>query len=347
MADNQYQSQPSPGQSIPIPTGFPVSWDDPVDARRLWRLDPIHYPNPLPVLEHDLHQGYDAAGMSRGLESYNLPLRSLQRNINGYLYSSIISADAQPEFLPRLMYHVKRFAPGLVRRMEDQAVAGMSKKYLEPVNARLENLRTFWEGELLPEVQMLLGRWRAFDLDGAGWEALLAHLEWTLEANEQAGYLHSLIAVPIFLGLSEFDELYNELFPHAGPFDNHQLLLGFDNQFSRGDRWLWNLGRKALTMPAVQEILEREAAAGILLALNKSATGQVFVEEFNRFVAQHGHRNAFISYSARGWQEDPSPLIKLLKDYISLPDRDKFAELEAEGVERERRVAQAQPRSGN
>jgi phosphohistidine swiveling domain-containing protein len=341
MTDNPNQSQPAPGQSIPIPADFPVSWDDPVDARKLWRLDPIHYPNPLPVLEHDLHQGYDSAGMMRGLESYNLPIRNLQRNINGYLYSSIISADAQPEFLPRFMYHVKRFAPGLVKRMEDKAVAGMSKKYLEPVNARLKNLRTFWEEELLPEVETLLGSWRAFDLDGADWDALLAHLEWTLEANEQAGYLHSLIAVPIFLGLSEFDELYKELFPDAGPFDNHQLLLGFDNEFLRGDRWLWNLGRKALTMPAVQEILEREAAADILPALSKSATGQVFVEEFNRFVAQHGHRNAFISYSARGWQEDPSAVIKLLKDYITLPDRDKSAELEAEGVERERRVAAA------
>jgi phosphohistidine swiveling domain-containing protein len=344
MASYRKHSQPAPGESIPVKADFPVSWDDPADAKILWRLDPIHYPNPLPLLEHDLHRGYDGAGTTRGLESYNLPIRYLMRNINGYLYNSVIPVDAPPEIVPRLMYSFKRIAPGLVKRMEDKAVAAMSQQYLGPIETRLNDLSAYWEKELLPEIQMLLRRWRDFDLDGAAWESLLEHLEWTLEANEQTGYLHSLIAVPFLLGLSEYDELYNELFPDAGPFDSHKLLQGFDNIFLQGDRWLWNLGRKALTMPAVQEILGKEAAADVLPALYESVTGQVFVEEFNRFVAQHGHRNAFISYSAPGWQEDPSPVIKLLKDYITQPVRDKSAELEAEGVERERWVAEVRAR---
>lgn len=336
------QGQPASGQTIPVPADFPVSWDDPADAKRLWQLDPIHYPKPLPLLEHDLLQGWLVAGNTRGLASYNLPIRYLQRNINGYLYNSISPENDLPEFVPRLMHRVKRFAPGLVKRIENQAVSSMSRKYLEPVEARLIDLRAYWEEELLPEIKDLLRRWRSFDLDGAGWGELLAHLEWTLESNERGGCLHTLIAVPFLLGLSEFEEFYNELFPDAGSFDIHKLTQGYDNQFLLADRWLWNLGRKALTMPAVQAILEREAAAEVIPALKQTAAGQVFLEEFNRFIVAHGHRNIFAMYSLPSWQEDPTPVIKLLKDYITQPDRDLSAELEADASERERLSAKAQ-----
>jgi pyruvate,water dikinase len=310
----------------------------------LWRLDAIHYPNPLPLLEHDLHQGYDGAGTVRGLASYNLPMHYLLRNFNGYLYSAIVPASAPPEFVMRLMQGFKRVAPGLVKRMENRAVADMSQKYLVLVEARLQNLHPFWVAEALPAIQALLRRWRSFDLDGAGWAPLLAHLEWTLAANEEAGYWHTLLMVPFLLAMSEFDELYRELFSDVDPFGSHRLLQGYDNCLLQGDRWLWQLGRKALTMPAVQDILERESAAGVLPALRQSATGQVFVEELERFIAEHGHRNSFVAYSARSWHEDPTPVIKMLKDYITQPDRDLATELEAEGIERERRVAEARAR---
>lgn len=339
MAISSLQTQPGPGQPIPLPDDFPVSWEKREDATRLWRLDPMHFPNPLPVLEHDLHQGLDVAGANAALESYNFPFRWVLRNFNGYLYNSVIPLNAPPDVVPRLMHGFKRFAPDLVRRMESRAVRSMSERYIEPVEARLKDLRAYWERELLPEIESLLARWRAFDLDGASWEALRGHLEWTLQANVRVGTLHGLIAVPYLYGWSEYDELYHDLFPDAGIFDSHKLTQGFDNQLLQADRWLWRLARKALTMPAVQAILEREAAADVIPALRQSAAGQVFLEEFDRFVAEHGHRNVFVIYSARGWQEDPTPVIKLLKDYITQPDRDMAAELAAEAAERERRVA--------
>ena len=340
MPTTNDRRQAAPGQPVPIPADFPVTWESPEDAKRLWRLDPLHYPNPLPLLEHDLHQGYDVTGSNRALESYNFPFRWVMRNINGYLYSSIIPKSAPPELVSRPMFHIKRFAPGVVRRVEERATAGVSATYLGSLEKRVDTLRGYWEQEVLPEVQALLARWRNFDLQGASWTALMAHLEWTLQANVRAGCLHGMVAPPLLYVWSEFDELYNELIPEAGPFDSHKLLQGFDNTFLQGDRWLWNLGRKALTMPGVQAVLDREAACDVISALQESGTGQVFLEELNDFVSEQGHRNAFVSYSARGWQEDPTPVIKLLKDYITRPDRDMAAQLTAEAMERERYIAE-------
>jgi phosphohistidine swiveling domain-containing protein len=344
MATNSRQTQPAPGQTIPVPAGFPVGWDDPADAKLLWRLDPLHFPEPLPVLEHDLHQGLNVEGTNRALESYHFPFRWVMRDIHGYLYTSVIPLNGPPEFVMRLVHHAGRIAPGLVKGLQDKAVVRMSERYLEPVRARLEDLGGYWEKELMPEVESLLARWRAFDLESASWEALLAHLEWTLEANVQVGKLHGLIAMPYLYGWSEFDELYKELFPDSDPFESHRLTQGFDNQFLKGDRQLWGLGRKALTMPAVQEILESEAAVDVIPALRQTAAGQVFLEEFERFIAEHGHRNAFIHYSKPGWGEDPVPVIKVLKDYITQLDRDMSSELAAEAAERERRVSEVRTR---
>ena len=44
-------SAPKPGQPIPTPPDFPVTWDDPKDAKLTWSLFPANK-TPIPPLIH-------------------------------------------------------------------------------------------------------------------------------------------------------------------------------------------------------------------------------------------------------------------------------------------------------
>jgi hypothetical protein len=46
----QTTSQPAVNAPIQPPPDFPVTWEDPADEGRLWVIDLMHYPEPLPLL---------------------------------------------------------------------------------------------------------------------------------------------------------------------------------------------------------------------------------------------------------------------------------------------------------
>lgn len=245
------------------------------------------------------------------------------------------------------MNQVRRFVPGVIKAIESKAVAAVSKAYEANLNPYINNLEALWSETLLPEIKGYLARWEAFDPDGASMPDLLAHLDQVLAQAERIGTVHFLIFGPYIFAMSQFEELYRDLFDgdHSNGSDAFaacRLLQGFDNMILAGDRMLWHLSRKALTMPAVQEILENEAAADVIPALQRSAAGQVFLSEFDAFLREHGQRGAM--YSPIGevsWLENPTPVVKMLKDYITQPDRDLEAEMAAEAAERERLVRKA------
>jgi pyruvate,water dikinase len=82
-----------------------------------------------------------------------------------------------------------------------------------------------------------------------------------------------------------------------------------------------------------------------MVALEESPGGRAFLGRLQAYLKEYGQlgEKPFQLY-APGWIEDPTPMIKNLKDYITQPDRDLEAELAALAVEREELVAQARQR---
>ena len=342
MHDRNGNTPLAPGQQIPIPDNFPVAWTDPDETKLLWQLDPMHYPDPMRPLEFDLMAAIYAAGMKHALQAYDLPVRLEARQINTYLYGAFTPQGLPPAPVIRLTNQLKRVLPGLVNTIERKAVAAMTQRYLAKMEPVIAQLGTIWVDEFLPEIKQSLAEWAAFELSAAPADQLVTHFEATLAKAKRAGEIHFLIAFPYLLALSRFDDLYVELFAEAKPFDSYRLLQGFDNKNLQGGRALWQLSRKAQTMPEVRHILEYEPIGTIIPKLEESVAGQIFLTEFQAYLAEYGQRgDKFSTIADVSWLEDPTPVIKSLKDYIRQPNRDMIAELAAEADERERLVAVA------
>ena len=343
-------SQIAPGKPIPAPENFAVTWENPDDQRLHWNLDSYHYPNAMAPLAFELTATIYEDGCSRAATEFDMPFRFEGRRINTYLFRAIIPIGVPRDGVVRLLNRVKRFAPSVIGSIESKTTSTLIRKYLVKLDPVIDDLGAYWNETLLPKVRQYLAEWEAFDLEQATMPDLLAHLDSVVTGAERIGTIHYLIHLPNLFAMSQFDELFRDLFESDssgvdGALAPFRLLQGFDNMILAGDRMLWDLGRKALTMPAVQGILEEKAAAEVIPALEESAAGQVFLEELDAFLREHGQRGAMFSAIGEvSWIEDPTPVVKMLKDYVTQPDRNPQAELAAEAAERERLLNKARAR---
>jgi pyruvate,water dikinase len=179
---------------------------------------------------------------------------------------------------------------------------------------------------------------------GMSLDQLRAHLAETIKRGERMGALHGVV-FPMLFAMSQFEELYCELFEGATTLDALRLTQGFDNKTMEGDRALWQLSRTARSTPEVRAILSRHAAGDVILALEKSAASQKFLADLRAWLAQYGQRlNSVFALSEPSWIEDPTPAIQNLQAYVAIPDLRPEMEPAALAAEREKAVAEARAR---
>jgi phosphohistidine swiveling domain-containing protein len=300
---------------LEAPTNFPVSWPRAEDAAQFWVHNRMHFPRPLTAMDHEVARLYFEDGITAAGLVYDVPLRVRVARINSYFYMSV-GAD-----------------PG--------AMGGRPE---EKLRAAMAGLDARWRDEHLPEIRRHLAFWSEFDLAGASMPALLDHFEETIARERRLLEVHFLVWYPMMIAVSSFHDLHHELFGGDDAFDAYKLLQGFESLTVAGSRALWRLSRRALTSPTARQVLEGEAAADVLPALAASADGRAFRAELDAYLAEYGQRGDGWCVSHPSWIEDPTPVLKMLKDYVGQPERDLDAELAAGAAERERLVAEARRR---
>lgn len=311
------------GHRIPVPPDFPVQWDDPSHERLFWTHERMHCPHPISPAMGSLDP---EAGFNFAAETYGLPIRMYSRVINSYRYTAVAPVTFDPDELA--------------------AMGQRAQENLQPVLLRL---REIWESELLPEIKQLLADADSFDLRAAAMPELLAHLNETIVRSARLWQIHFTTVLPVGLAMSLFHDFHCDLFGSQSAFDAYRLLQGFDNKNLETDRALWQLSRKALATPVVRAVLAEQATADVVPALEQTPEGRAYLVELRAYLDEYGQRcassvgNAF-ELADPSWIEDPTPVIKNLKDYITQPDRDLDAEMATLEVERERLLAEARER---
>lgn len=301
-------------------SAFPVVWERPEDAQIFWQQDRMHFPDPMTLMDTEFVKVLYGYGFNRAAERYQMPIRANARRINTYHYDSMA-----PHIPPEQM----------------EAQGKLAEAEVQPV---LEQLGDLWDNEWLPELKEYLATWQEYDLDGADVPALLAHLDWTIDRLKRVWEIHFLVAFPMLLAISIFDDFYRDLFGDEDAFQAYRLLQGFDNKTLESNRELWSLSRHAVADPTVRAVFETVAAGEMLATLRTTEEGRAFLGQLQGFLTQYGRRGDTWGLRQPGWIEDPSSVLRNLKDYVQQPDRDLGAERAALIEERERLVDETRER---
>ena len=330
---------PTPGQPIATPPDFPVIWDDPRDAKLTWMSSP-QFKTPISPLIYAVIGAFLVGG-NAGFEGAGLPFQVRVERINTYPYMGMVPKAAPPDVVMKGMGMLNRAAPGVFKMMMGKVGAGMSKQQEAALNPIIERFEDYWYNELLPEIKQHIAYFESCDLRGMSLDQLRAHLSEALRRVERMGALHGVV-FPMLFAMSQFEELYCELFEGASTLDALRLTQGFDNKTMEGDRALWRLSRTARSIPEVREILSKHAAGEIIPALEKSAACQSFLSALHKWLAYYGQRlNSVFALDQPSWIEDPTPAIQNLQAYVSMPDLRPGMEPAALVAEREKAVAEA------
>ncbi len=308
-------SQPEP---ITPPENFPVIWENPDDARLLWSLDRLHWPDPITPMFASYYTDIFNVGRMKAAQYYRRPTAALRAiRINTYLYeTTILLSVSDEEQAARLQYWVQA---------------------LEDTFARFDE---FW-AEQLTEIQEHWAFWDSFDLSSAPWHRLLAHLDETLVRATRLWEIHFIVVYPVIAAMSQFEEYYRELFPEKSSLDAYRLLQGLSNKTVETGHALWRLSRQALASAEVRRALAQAATAEVLHALTQSAEGQAFLSALQCYLQSYGQRSATWDWTHPSWIEDPTPVMNNLKAFIHPEARDPIAAMERLTVEREQAIAEA------
>lgn len=342
---NESTQVPAAGQPIPTPPDFPVVWDDPSDAKLTWEyLSSLKDPVPLMV---DAVIGAFLVGGKAGFDQAALPIDLRIQRVNTYLYIGIVPKDAPPEVAIKAMGLLNRTAPGAFKVVMEKMGARMSKKSEAALDPLIENFEAYWYDETLPEIKQHIAYFESNDLRGLSLEQLRAHLVEALKRTERMGALHGVV-LPMLYAMSQFEELYCELFEGATTLDALRLTQGLDNKVMEGNRALWELSRAARSTPAVRTILSEQAAGDVISALEESDASQQFLTDLRAWLAEYGQRlNSVFTLIEPSWIEDPAPAIHNLQAYVAMPGPRPDMDPAALVAERESAVAEARAELAN
>ena len=301
---------------IEISANFPVTWPQAGDADLFWAQDRLHYPDPVTPLEFSLIEEAVDAGISAAARSYGVALTVLDRHINSYLYVAIVADDSN----------------------DTEAAVLESATKLREAMARME---TNWQEVWLPEIQRHLAFWQEFALTAATPAELLTHLTASWSRLQRVWEIHFLLFLPSMLAISQFADLYAELWEDAGTLEAYSLLGGFASKTIESAEDLWRLSREALASPALCLLLMQTEPNAIMTTLAASKEGQTFLVKLNAYLQEHGYRGDKLSLHYPFWVEEPTPVLKNLRDYMAQPARDFGAERAKMAAQREESVAHA------
>ena len=285
----------------PATLEFPVDWEDPSDAERPWRFERWHSPRPITPLAFDFAQ-HIYIGFSRGWHATGAPFRTDMRRINCYGYM------------------------GLRLATPDDPVSSPADRQPE----RMQN-HARWLSTWLPEVQGYLSAWQAFHgRTTHSDEELLSHLRASFEWVERSWEIHGRLS----FGVGTLLELMRRAL-NWDDAETHLLLAGVENLSLESDNALRALAQSVGDNPAATEAIHREPAIEVLHALAAAGAGEV-LERFSRFLDRFGRKSDnFAELSLPSWREDPTPLVAVIRAYLTHPAHDH-------GAVRERVIADSE-----
>jgi phosphohistidine swiveling domain-containing protein len=316
----QEHAMPGPSEPIPTPPDFPVRWEQPGEEQLFWQQDRMHFPDPFVPLAESLFIGiiYEHCFNYAG-DRLDFPIRFRPQTQNGYMYQTILPKAASPE------------------EMEE-----LGRKAQETLMAGMPTLRARFKDEFLPEVEEHIAAIQAMDLDSPMPEQLRTYVDEAVQRARRLWEIHFLLALPAMPPISIFEDMYRDLFGAESGLAAYTLLQGEHTLITETGLALWRLSRQALQIPEVRRVLEEEASADVIPALEQTEEGRAFLADLRAYLETYGKRSSSaLVFDEVTWLEDPTPVITMLKDYVGQPDRDLEAEQEEQRAERERAIADA------
>lgn len=175
---------------------------------------------------------------------------------------------------------------------------------------------------------------------------LLTALDASVTHIDRLQELHIEIGLVFFTAIRHFAEWVQTTCANAttqpvtgAALDVYALLAGFESTGARSSQALWQLSRHALMEPELYWLLRESPMAQLWSALNASDEGQAFLTDLHDYLQRYGYQGDKNYLRQPTWAEDPTPVLQMLRGYVTQAQRDLAADLHETASRREAAVA--------
>ncbi|MEX1295246.1 MAG: PEP-utilizing enzyme [Candidatus Limnocylindrales bacterium] len=295
---------------------FPIEWTSEEEKRLFWVYDDLHCPKPLSPMYEDIGGWW--LSCDHMFRRFGTPFATdwIYKNINGYLYTAAIPAEAGLTFdTQEYNFRTNPIVP-------EAGDADYAEKIGAYLNATLgvygQNFAGWWKSRFVPEMQ------RNFDYiemmldqkDELSLADLAVLLEDAIDMHDRHWKIHWMLN---FAQLSATLNLRAVMEETHGKAD--EVLLGRLQNSADDRNWdkiraLWEMKEEVKGDPELAQLFSAKTAIEIRPALEASPRGQRFIEErivpYQKEFGWHAvwsHEFVFPSF-----REDMTPIIQLVRD---------------------------------
>jgi len=287
---------------------FPVTWDDPEDAKLTWEREDAHFDRVLgPLAIEFIRKGPDHGIRARFLE-IGFPMLVRHAAFNGRFYASskpLIPAEELPAKLTEM---------SVLRRRVGRT------------------LRARWDDELMPELREHYDWMRRLDLDAIAPEAAAdAWLE-VWRRLSRIWTIHLVVTGSSYPVMEELAQTYEQLLGGNGG-EALAVTQGLAPTLQRLERDLYELAEVVRALPAVKEAIAQGERSPVVLA--GLPGGDRFEAALRDFLAHHGDvGQETLDLASTPYRDDPAKLLTILAQRLGSgrehPDA-RFARVRAVG----------------
>jgi pyruvate,water dikinase len=279
---------------------FPVVWEQPADAERIWAWEASGCPFQLSPLSIDHAEAvFTGTERERGLRPNEQGRRVYP---NGFVYE----------------WRRPRVGPDALR---NDAVVEERKRTYAAIATRL---RDAWQRDFEPSIRRLCHAIRDRDYDAMSTAEIAEVLPQLFADSGSAFGLTMVVADGMLAAIRPFANFCKEVFgPSAGEALAGELVGGFANYTTQSELHIWRMARLAERSPALREAILRTPAAPTVAALRDVPGGTHLLAQLRAYLDLYGWRpEMWIELTLPLWAEDPAPLVRLIARYLEDPGAD-------------------------
>jgi len=280
---------------------FPVEFADPADADETWERDDMHMPFALTPLAADFIRHAIGAAFNPFYETFGGPQRLYPGVWNGWVYFS--------------------FRPNVSEGDKE----GADERWVETHRQRIPLTQAYWEHEVLPELQRIFDTIASLPIDDlAGEDAAAAWSEaWAL--TSRSWVLHFITIMGPYQVLEDLSDAYASAMGPGRDAEALALIAGSHHELEDVEEGVEALAKLAgdlgLTAAIEAAAAEGNATSEVDLATFRALPGGPrFVDELERFLAEHGHLGQnHDDLRLASWAEAPRLLLRGIATRLRRP----------------------------
>lgn len=280
----------------PLPP-FPIKWQNEKDKNIIWTRGngvPARFVDPVSPLSFDLVKIILANCWDEAMGRLPLPNGVMNvefRLFNYYLYWNI-DLDQPPKLSPKFLVFLYKLFISLRTGIEEW------KEYLPTYLSKLNELKKVkLDNASLNDLNNQLHNIMNLFYEYFVWEVYLGE------------------TVDAFFGI--FLDVVSKLSGESKLLVS-KLVQGVDSRTQEMTKKLWQLVRAAKQNNHIKDFIMSEQ--GVEKIINNDIPKEFFPfkEEYNQFLKEYGHRSPKADWFFPNWNDDPSPIIKYIKDHLEI-----------------------------